>query len=409
MKIKIASIAWRNVWRHKLRSSVILSAVAIGICAGVFSWAFYTGMMNQRVETAIATESSNIQIHQPGYLEDPEIKKFLVHGYELTGEISRLPGIKGVSGRILANAMATSAEQGTGVIVVGIDPEKDKKVTNIYSKITKGNYLENSGHNPVIIGKKLAQKLKVKERSKIILTLQQTDGTLTKAQFRVAGIYDITNNVYEEMNIFVNAKDLSELLQLQSGVYQEIAVKVTDNAKEMETFDLLRTKYPALDVKSWRELMPEVSVAEESIDISMIIFMIVILAGLSLAIVNTMLMAVLERIKEIGMLMAIGMNRKRIFRMILLETTFLTFTGTAIGIVIAVLLSAFFHHTGIDISMGTEVYESLGYDSFIYPVLSPKIVIYVTFMVILASILSAIYPALKALRLKPADAIRSDV
>jgi ABC-type lipoprotein release transport system permease subunit len=305
--------------------------------------------------------------------------------------------------------MATSAEQGTGVLVVGIDPEKEKKVTNIYSKITKGNYLENSGHNPVIIGKKLAQKLKVKERSKIILTLQQTDGTLTKAQFRVAGIYDITNNVYEEMNIFVNAKDLSELLQLQSGVYQEIAVKVTDNAKEMETFDLLRTKYPALDVKSWRELMPEVSVAEESIDISMIIFMIVILAGLSLAIVNTMLMAVLERIKEIGMLMAIGMNRKRIFRMILLETTFLTFTGTAIGIVIAVLLSAFFHHTGIDISMGTEVYESLGYDSFIYPVLSPKIVIYVTFMVILASILSAIYPALKALRLKPADAIRSDV
>lgn len=155
--------------------------------------------------------------------------------------------------------------------------------------------------------------------------------------------------------------------------------------------------------------MPEVSVTEESIDISMIIFMIVILAGLSLAIINTMLMAVLERIKEIGMLMAIGMNRKKIFRMILLETAFLTLTGTAIGIVIAVLISVIFHHTGIDISMGTEVYESLGYDSFVYPVLSPKMIIYVTIMVILASILSAIYPALKALKLKPADAIRSDV
>lgn len=405
----LLQISWRNVWRHKLRSSVILSAVAIGIFAGVFSWAFYAGMMNERVETAIATEASNIQIHQKGYLEDPDVKKHIANSGEIAKKISGIEGIKGVSERMITNAMATSAEQGTGVMVIGIDPLQEKKVTNIGEQVTVGSYFEGEARNPVVIGKKLAEKLKIKERSKIVLTLQQTDGTITRAQFRVSGIYDITNSMFEEMNVFVRSADLAAITLLDPMACHEIAIKVTDNSREAEILAKVQPLFPQLDVKGWRELMPEVSVAEESIDVSMIVFIIVILVGLSLAIINTMLMAVLERVKEIGMLMAIGMNRKRVFNMILLETVFLTITGMVVGIIIASLLSLYFGKTGIDISMGSEVYESMGYASLIYPVLSAKIIIEVAVMVVIASILSAIYPAWKALKLKPADAIRSDV
>ncbi len=405
----LAQVSWRNVWRHKLRSSVIIFAVAIGIFAGVFAWAFYKGMMNERVETAISTESSNIQIHQRTYLEDPGIKKFIANGNEIAEKIEKIQGIKGVSKRLLSNAMVTSAEQGTGVMVIGIDPEQEKKVTNISESVSIGTYFKETGKNPVLIGKKLAEKLKIKERSKIVLTLQQLDGTITRAQFRVAGIYNITNSMYEEMNVFVRSQDLAGILQLDASACHEIAVKVVDNNTENVIFNKIKPLFPSLDVKEWRELMPEVSVAEESIDVSMIVFIIVILVGLSLAIINTMLMAVLERVKEIGMLMAIGMTRKRVFNMILLETIFLTITGMVVGIVIASLLSLYFGKTGIDISMGSEVYESMGYTSLIYPVLSAKIIIEVAIMVVIASILSAIYPAWKALKLKPADAIRSDV
>jgi ABC-type lipoprotein release transport system permease subunit len=406
----LAQISWRNVWRHKLRSSVIIFAVAIGIFAGVFSWAFYAGMMNQRVETAIATEASNIQIHRKTYLEDPALKKYITNGNDISESILKIKGVKGVSKRLLSNAMITSAEQGTGVMVVGIDPEQEKKVTNINENLTVGTYFEEGGKNPIVIGKKLAAKLKVKERSKVVLTLQQLDGTITRAQFRVAGIYNITNSMFEEMNVFVRASDITEILQLDSSVCHEIAIKVTDNSTETEIFNKIKPMFPTLDVKEWRELMPEVSVAEESIDISMIVFIIVILVGLSLAIINTMLMAVLERVKEIGMLMAIGMTRKRIFNMILLETIFLTITGMVVGIIFASLLSMYFGRTGIDLSMGgSEVYESMGYNSIIYPVLNVGIVVEVAIMVVIASILSAIYPAIKALKLKPADAIRSDV
>jgi ABC-type lipoprotein release transport system permease subunit len=215
--------------------------------------------------------------------------------------------------------------------------------------------------------------------------------------------------MYEEMNVFVRSADLAGIIQIDPQACHEIAIKVTDNNMETEILNRIQPLFPGLDVKGWRELMPEVSVAEESIDVSMIVFIIVILVGLSLAIINTMLMAVLERVKEIGMLMAIGMNRKRVFNMILLETVFLTISGMVVGIIIATLLSLYFGKTGIDISMGTEVYESMGYASVIYPVLSTIIIVNVAVMVVIASILSAIYPAIKALKLKPADAIRSDV
>ena len=405
----IISLSWRNVWRNKLRSSVILSAVGIGIFAGVFTWAFYAGMVHQRIETAISTEASNIQIHPVHYLEDPHVKNYIENSDKIINNISKYPEVKGVSGRVLISAMIMSAEQGTGVLVMGVDPEKEKSVTNIYTKITDGAYFEGIKRNPIVLGRKLADKLKLKVRSKVVVTLQQLDGTIVKDQFRVAGIYDISNSMYEEMYVFVRSKDLSQLIQIDPSASHEIAVKLYDNQLEDQVFAKIKSDYPAYDVKLWRELMPEVSLVEDTMDISMIFIMVIILFGLCLAIINTMLMAVLERVKEIGMLMAIGMNRKRVFSMIVMETIFLTITGTVVGIITASIISIIFNHVGIDLASGKAAYESMGYDTMVYPIISLKIIVEVTIMVIIASLLSAIYPSIKALKLKPAEAIRSDV
>lgn len=405
----IIPISWRNVWRNRVRSYVILSAVAIGIFAGVFIWAFYVGMVNQRIDTAIKTEASNVQIHKNGYLQDPDVKKYMKNTSEIMKEISEMPNIKGVSGRILVSAMVMSAEQGSGATVIGIDPLQEKKVSNIYDKIIAGKYFEGTKRNPIVIGKKMADKLKLKVRSKVVITLQQMDGTMTRAQFRVAGIYKITNAIFEEMNVFVRSRDLEKILGIQPDAVHEIAIKLTNNNLETDAFNMIKSRFPDLDVKTWRELMPEVSLVEQSMDISMIVFILIILVGLCLAIINTMLMAVLERVKEIGMLMAIGMNRQRIFRMIMMETIFLSITGTIVGIIVASLFSVIMGKVGINLSMGAAAYESLGYDSIIYPMLNWKMIIYTTIMVLIASLLSAIYPAIKALKLKPAEAIRTDV
>jgi putative ABC transport system permease protein len=405
----IISISWRNVWRNKLRSSVILTAVGLGMIAGIFIWAFNAGMVNKRIETAISTEASNIQIHKKGYLEDPNVNKLILNSDSIIGIIENHELVKGASGRLLVSGMAMSAEKGTGAMVMGIVPEKEMKITDIHKNIVEGKYFEGIKRNPIVIGKKLAEKLNLKVRSKVILTFQQMDGSIIKAQFRVCGIYDITNNMYEEVNLFVRFNDLSNIINMNLNASNEIAIKMIDNHDEEQVFGELKEKFSEFDVKIWRELLPEINLIEESTDISMFVFIIIILLGLCLAIVNTMLMAVLERVKEIGMLMAIGMNKIRVFLMILMETIFLTFTGTILGVILSIGISYYFGIVGIDLSSGAEVYESMGFSAIVYPMLRVKYIIIVMIMVSIASVLSSIFPAIKALRLNPADAIRSDV
>jgi len=412
-KLKIGSIiwsvAWRNIWRNRLRSVVVILAIAIGIFAGSFTWAFYRGMVNQRIQSAIITESSHIQVHQKDYLVNPDQKFFIPNLDSILAEIGRLPGVKAVSSRTLVNAMISSAETGAGVRIMGIDPDKERQVTNMFSRIREGTYFESRNKTPVVIGEALAEKLSVRLRSRIVLTLQTMDGTITTALFRVEGIYRTTNTMYDEMNVFVRHSDISRLIGLDGSSGHELAILLSENDNLDNMTARVRANYPALDTRTWREIMPEVGLVEESTDMSMYIFMGVILAALIFGIVNTMLMAVLERVKELGMLMAVGMNKIRVFTMILLETVLLSLTGGIIGIVTGYVVTLFFSIRGINLSSFADAYARMGYESLIYPVPNIDIDLKVSIMVFFTGIIASIYPAWKAIHLKPAEALRVDV
>jgi putative ABC transport system permease protein len=403
------SVAWRNIWRSKIRSLVILSALAIGIFAGVLTWAVYEGMAIQRVNSAIKTEASHIQLHHKKYLENPDVKYFISNSNDIREQIDSMAGVKAVTVRVIVNSMIASAETGSGVQIVGIVPEDERQVTNLYEKIVKGAYFDGTRRNPIVIGKKIAEKLNVNVRSKVVLTMQQMDGEITRAQFKVEGIYKIANSVYEEMTVFVRKADITRLIGMDNASGHEIAVLLEDDRTCNDIKDKLSAKYNNLDVKSWKEIMPEVSLVEESIDISMYLILGIILFALLFGIINTMLMAVLERVKELGMLMAVGMNKIRVFTMIMLETVFLAITGCIIGIIVGYLFTVLLMKTGIDLSTWSEAYERLGYDTVIYPVPDILIAVKVTIMVFVTGLVAAIYPAIKALKLKPAEALRTDI
>lgn len=403
------SVAWRNIWRSKVRSLVIISALIIGIFAGVFTWALYEGMVIQRINSAIKTEASHIQLHHKKYLENPDVKYLINNSNRLGAQIDSMAGIKAATVRVIVNSMIASAETGSGVQVVGIDPENESQVTNMYEKIVEGTYFEGMKRNPIVIGKKMAEKLNVNVRSKVVLTMQQMDGEITRAQFKVAGIYKISNSMYEEMTVFVRKTDLINLIGMDDEGGHEIAVLLDDDRTYNDMRDKLSAGYKNLDVKSWKEIMPEVSLVEESMDISMYLILGIILFALLFGIINTMLMAVLERVKELGMLMAVGMNKIRVFIMIMLETIFLAFTGSIIGIILGYLLTVLLMKTGIDLSAWGDAYERLGYDTVIYPVPDILIAAKVSIMVFVTGLIAAVYPAIKALKLKPAEALRIDI
>jgi len=404
----IWAIAWRNIWRNKLRSIVIIIAVALGIFAGVFTWAFYRGLVVQRIQNAISTESSHIQIHHKDYLTNPDQKFVVPNLNKVAASVEKIPGVKAVAQRIVVNAMISSAETGAGVRIIGIDVEKEKQVTNIFSKVREGSYFFGNTKTPIVLGAALAGKLSVRLRSRVVLTLQTMDGTLTSGLFRVEGIYKTSNTTYDEMNVFLRITDIAALTGLEETSGHELAVLLTDNSLLNVTADKMVKDFPGLDTRTWREIMPEVSLVEESMDMAMYIFLGVVLAALVFGIVNTMLMAVLERVKELGMLMSVGMNKTRVFLMILLETVMLSLTGGVIGIIAGYLVTLLYSRHGISLSKFAEAYEKLGYETRIFPVPDPGIDLKVTIMVLITGILAALYPAMKAIGLNPADALRSD-
>jgi putative ABC transport system permease protein len=405
----IWSISWRNVWRNKLRSTVIIASIAVGIFAGVFTWAFYAGMVDQRIQTAIMTEASNIQVHQKNFLENPDQKYYMTDVDSIASDIRTIEEVKAVSKRVSASAMATSAETGSGVQIMGIDPEEERNITNIYSKIIEGSYFEGGGKSPVVIGEKLAEKLSVKMRSRIVLTLQNMDGTITSGLFRVEGIYRTSNSIFDETNIFIKHEDIVSLIGLKESAGHEIAILLKDNNQLDNVKNILQNRYPELDVRTWKELMPDVSLVEETMNFSMYIFMGIILVALIFGIVNTMLMAVLERVKELGMLMAVGMNKIRVFTMIVLETVFLSLQGGVIGIVVGYLVTVLLNKEGINLAPWAEGFEKLGYEAIVYPIANAGIAVQVAIMVLVAGIIASVYPAIKALQLKPAEALHIDI
>ena len=401
------SISWRNIWRNKIRSLIIIISITLGIFAGVIAGAFFKGMAESRIKKVITTELSYIQIHNPGFEESFDFSDFITDASMIVANVDTIKNVTGVSQRICAQSMAASAETASGVKVMGIFPEKEMKVTSIHDRIIDGSYFQSDRKNPVVIGKKLAEKLNVKVNSKIVITMTDLDNNITSGAFRVSGIYSTDNNMFDEANVFVKFNDIKKLTSFPERAAHEIAINISSN-DNLETVksSVINITGSKLDVETWKDLSPEMNYLTEAMDMYMYIFIIIILLALLFGIINTMLMVVMERTKEIGMLMAIGMNRIKVFSMIVLESVMLSLTGGIAGIIIAYFTAKHCQTHPIDLSIWAQGFEQLGYDSLVYTKIDPGLFVSTVIMVVVTGIIAAIYPAYKALKNDPADALR---
>jgi ABC-type lipoprotein release transport system permease subunit len=319
--------------------------------------------------------------------------------------IERLKQVKAVTSRTLSSGMVSSPTTASGVNINGIFPDEENNVTQLASRIVEGQYLDTTVRNAVLIGEKLALKLNVKLKNKIVLTFQDTTGEMVAGAFRIAGIYRSKNASLDEINVYVHAADLNRLLNDPRAVH-EIAILLYDDNESEQVKAKIVNQFPGLSIKTWKELSPELDLVINSFNEYMYIFVGFILLALTFGIVNTMLMAVLERVREIGMLMAIGMSRVRVFLMVMLETIYLALIGGPAGLFIAYMTIRWTERSGIDISKFSEGLASYGFSSIVYPELETHYYLPLTLMTVFTAILSAIYPAIRAVRLKPAEAIR---
>jgi len=427
-------ISWKNIWRNKTRSLVVIAAITLGLFGGLFSSAMFKGMGDQRVHEALSKEISHIQIHNPLYLENPEIGFYINRAGEVLDFIRQQDGVAGVTSRTKLTVMIGSTSANSGVTVLGIDPDRERQVTELYKAVfdssevarelkihdpeqiqaflkdSVGAYFKGVSRNPILIGEKLAHKLKIKVRSKVVLTFQSVDGNLTGGAFRVCGIYRMNNSMFEEANVFVRADDLAKLTGLPVSKPHEIAIILNDFNETTPLVNLLKQHFPQLEISGWKELQPDIGMMNDFMNAMMTFMIVIILLALGFGIVNTMLMVVMERSKELGMLMAIGMSKIRVFSMIIFESVLLCLTGAAVGIGISVLVINYFNIHGIDLTkFAKEGFEAMGFSAVFYPALGFDFYLLVTLMVVITGILASTYPALKALKLNPAEALRTEV
>lgn len=406
----IWSISWRNVWRNKLRSLVVIIAVTLGLIAGVFTTAFMNGMSERRISDAIENEISHVQIHQKGFTSNLDFNLSFPDADSLLGKIESMDQTVAATKRMVVGSMASSAEAGAGIKIIGVIPAEESKVTGIHKKIIHGIYFKNYKRNyPAVIGEKLAEKLKLDIDKKIILTLTDISGHTLQAAFKIAGIYETDNTGFDEMNVFVRFDDMAKLTGFDPGSAHEIAIRLKESSMSEGVASELRKIYPGLDIKDWHETSPELAYLSSMMDQYMYIFVLIILLALCFGIINTMLMAVLERVKEIGMLMAIGMNRIKVFMMIMLESVFLSVTGGLTGIILGYLLSKYYQRHDIPLPVQyAEGFRDMGYSPVVNTIIDFKTIIIIALLVLITGIFSSLFPAWKALKLNPADAIRTD-
>ncbi len=398
-------IAWRNIWRQKTRSLVIITAILIGLWGLLFVIGFSNGFMKSFLDNAIKYEHSHIQIHHADFKTDQELKFFIEEGKSLATTIGALPNVKAVAERTIVNGMISSSKASAGIKLMGIDTTKEKQLTQFDELIIKGTFLNSKRKNPIIVGQQLAEDLNVKLNSKVVITFQNLAGDIIPVAYRVAGIFQTSSPVLNQSTGIVMLKDLNKHAGLPNMV-NEIAIMVEDPQMLETTQNAINSMSSTYLVENWREVAPELALIADQSSINILVLVLIFMLALIFGIINTMLMAVLERIRELGMLKAIGMNKFRLFFMIMIETMFLSIVACPIGLLLGYLTLNYFGSEGLDLSAYAKGLEQLGYSTKIYPAVLTEHFIILTLGILITSILASIYPAVKAVKLKPAEALR---
>ena len=402
----ILKIAWRNVWRNKLRSLVVITSMVLGLWSGLFTIAMSNGINEQRVKSAIDSYLHHIQIHNPSFEYNLDINKSIKDPLKIVKELENNNLVKGYSSRIIISAMASSAHGAEGVKIIGIDSKNESQFSDISKNIIKGSYFTKIKSKPVLIGKKLAENLKLDIKKKLSFTFVDDKGDLQRIKFKVEGVFKTSSSIHDSGNVYVKKEDLNQLL-INNSIVHEVAIL----SNNIDNSDILKAElqnlFPKNKVETWRDISPELGSVQELMIWFFFIFMSIILVALSFGIANIMLMAVLERKRELGMLMSVGLNKTKIFLMILFETIFISFISLPAGITLSYLMISYYGKVGIDLSIVSQGLEAFGMKSIVYTDLPLDYYIKITILTLFVTLISSLFPARRALKLDPAEAVRS--
>lgn len=392
----IIRLSWKNIMRRKRRSILLMAIIAVGVFAGTFVVAFINGWMQSGIDEHLRMQTSHLQIHAKGYNDTNDIGSYMEKG-EVEKVVSNCNGIAKVSYRLKVNALLTTAETGVGVVLIGVDADDEKEVSDIHRTIDKGegDFLADGTTHPIVISRNTAEALNAHLNSKILVTLQDTNGNMQEIMLRVGGIFHTYSKRFDSSTAYILRDDMLPYMSLPQSAVHEAAIRLKDFESCKATQDSLAAASRDFDVKRWDEIYPLMEVLSAWREISNVILLIIFFSALAFGIMNFMLMSVMERKSELNMLRHIGVSQRRMTYMILAETLSLISIGTVAGSLLCLSATAYFSKHGIDISFLLDNVR-YGFSPIIYPKMVVSNLVEIVILVFVTGTFSSITPVKKA-------------
>ena len=397
-------MAWRNLWRNHRRTLIMLLAIAVGVWAMIFMTALMRGMVDQMIEDGIDSLPGYVQIHHPAYRDDPSVENSLPQPGPVLLEALQSSEVTGWTTRIRVPAMISSERDSRGVTLLGVDPGGEVALGFDPESIVEGRFLQSPDDKGLVIGRKLLDRLETDLGKRVVVMSQDPENNIADRGFRIVGVYKAKLAAMEEMYIYAGRSTVQSLLKLNDRV-SEVAITGQDYRDVDRLYQLVKNAADEDDqVQPWTELDTYLGLMLGVMDGFVLVWVIVIFMALSFGLVNTLMMAVFERVREFGLMQALGMKPSAIRLQVLLESVMLLVLGLLAGNLLAVA-SILPIQDGIDLSAVAEGMEMMGVSSVLYPALKLQDIVLANVVVIFLGILTSLLPAWRASQYSPVEAI----
>ncbi len=397
-------LAWRNLWRNYRRTLIMLGAIIIGAWAMIFMTALMRGMVDDMVDDGIRALPGHVQIHEPDFRDDPTVANVMAPPSDALLDALDGPDVVAWTTRVRVPAVISSERDTRGVTLIGIDPAHERDLSFVADDVVDGRYLDGVDDDGLIVGRKLADTLETGLGKRVVVMTQDRDNQIADRGFRIVGLFDATLDQNEEAFIFAGEKTLQKLLGIGDAI-SEVAI-LGDDYRHVDTLtsSIAAAAGPDLEVRPWTELDPYLGAMVGVMDGFVVVFIVVVFLALSFGLVNTLVMAVFERVREIGLMLALGMTPRSILGQIVAESVLLLVIGLIIGNLAAVATIEPLKG-GIDVSIVGEGMEMWGSSSVLTPALYLKDVVMANAIVLVLGFFASLSPAWRASRYDPIRAI----
>lgn len=400
----MSRLSWRYLWRNHRRTLIMLLAIAVGVWAMIFMTALMRGMVDQMIEDGIDALPGLVQVHHPAYRDDPNIVNSLAPpGPELRDALGR-PPVAAWAPRIKLPAMISSERDSRGVLLLGVDPEPEIALGFDPSSIVQGRFLEGPDDQGLVVGRKMLERLETDLGKRVVIMSQDPGNNIADRGFRIVGVFKGKLSAQEDNLVYAGIGTAQAFLGMGEQL-SEIAVTGGDYRDVTALSDAVRQAVGEQgEVLAWTELDGYLGMMLSVMDGFVLVWVVVIFMALSFGLVNTLMMAVFERIREIGLMQALGMKPMSILYQVLLESLMLLALGLLLGnaLAVATLIPI---RDGIDLSVVAEGFEMMGVSSMLYPALKVKDLVMANAVVIVLGFLTSLLPAWRASRYRPVEAI----